>query len=42
MLASCASNVVLPNSENHRNIRMKKIKKIGDNWNQSHKISNKI
>ena len=42
MLASCASNVVLPKSEDYRNIRMKKIKKIGDKWNQSHKISNQI
>ena len=39
MLASCASNVVLPKSEDHRNNRMNKIKKIGDKWNQSHKIS---
>ena len=42
MLASCASNVVLPKSEDNRNTRMKKIKKIGDKWNQSHKISNQI
>ena len=41
MLASCASNVVLPKTEEYRKVRMARIKKIGDKWNNNWKSSHK-
>ena len=41
MLASCASNVVLPKTEEYRKTRMARIKKIGDKWNNNWKSSHK-